>query len=102
MDTKPILDMFGEDEGSARKAFSEYMHEQSDRVCIDYENPKRLSDDEAKEIILKIAGISYCQELQSFDRTDRALALAKIKEKGISIRQLERLTGLNRGVILKA
>ena len=46
--TKPILEMFGEDEGKARKAFAEYMQEKSDRICIDYENPKRLSDDEAK------------------------------------------------------
>ena len=32
----------------------------------------------------------------------RGIILGKLKEEGLSIRQIERLTGLNRGVVLKA
>jgi hypothetical protein len=40
--------------------------------------------------------------LQSYGRGKRDAALRKLKSKGLSVRQLERLTGINRGVIQKA
>ena len=77
------------------------MQEESDRECLNHECRKRLTDEEAKKIIKRIGKVSNCQELQNLERKQRNLVLAKIKEYGFSIRRLERLTGLNRGVILR-
>ena len=40
--------------------------------------------------------------LQALDRKARNEALKRLKTRGLTIRQIERLTGINRGVIQKA
>ena len=40
--------------------------------------------------------------MQKFRKEQGDNALALLKEKGLTVRQLERLTGINRGVIQKA
>ena len=41
-------------------------------------------------------------QLQQWEKKERDVALKEMKGKGLSVRQLERLTGINRGVIQKA
>ena len=36
------------------------------------------------------------------DRAERNEALRKLKKAGLSVRQIERLTGINRGTVQKA
>ena len=40
--------------------------------------------------------------LQNMDRAERNEALRKLKKAGLSVRQIERLTGINRGTVQKA
>ena len=42
-----------------------------------------------------------CAQLQQLERKCRDEALAVLKNKGLTIRQIERLTGINRGIIQK-
>jgi len=41
-------------------------------------------------------------QVQAMDRSDRNQVLRLMKEKGLSVRQIERLTGVNRGIIQRA
>ena len=50
----------------------------------------------------KTLNIASGTQLQQFRKEQRDNALALLKEKGLTVRQLERLTGINRGVIQKA
>ncbi|MCL2200046.1 MAG: transposase [Defluviitaleaceae bacterium] len=90
-DTKIILDAFcSNDYERAKKLFSEYVNEKNDDKCLDIET--KLTDTEAKNLIPK--------DIKNMAKPERDAALKTLKEKGMSIRQIERLTGINRGIIL--
>jgi hypothetical protein len=62
----------------------------------------RVTDEKAAQIIKIIARVKHCQQLQNFDAEKRKGILIELKVAGLSIRQIERLTGINRGVILRS
>ena len=68
---------------------------------MEYESTKR-DDEWAKEVIRKHLHAESRTVLKSYDRGRRDAALRELKNQGLSIRQLELLTGINRGVIQKA
>ena len=61
--------------------------------------PLKHDDNWAIEIIRRTLGVESGTALQQMTRDERNESLVKLKEKGISVRQLERLTGINRNVI---
>lgn len=69
---------------------------------LDDEQRTRISDEEGLEIIKKELKLKSGTLLQKMDREKRDTALRLLKGKGLSVRQIERLTGINRGVVLKA
>lgn len=69
---------------------------------LDDEQRTRISDADGLEIIKKELKLKSGTQLQKMDREKRDTALRLLKEKGLSVRQIERLTGINRGVVLKA
>jgi len=100
-DIKPILDMFGQETETARSKFIEYVNEPSSDECLDISERKKITDAEGRAIAIKM-GLPSVQELQLIDKSKRDAILRELKNAGLSVRQLERLSGLNRGVILKA
>jgi len=101
IDTQYILSLFGNTPAASRKHFIEYVSTPSEDICLDVSERLRLTDEEAKEIALH-HGTNVLQELQQMDKVRRDSILRDLKAKGLTIRQLERITGVNRGVILKA
>ena len=55
----------------------------------------------AWEVIRKRLKVQSGTILQFWDKTKRNDALKQLMEEGLSIRQIERLTGISRGVIQK-
>ena len=101
-DTELIMGILGDGVKEQKEAFVSYMNEVNTTKSMEYEDRHRMTDDDAKKQIMKIGHIQYCQELHSFEKTSRNIILRKLKDEGLSIRQLERLTGINRGTIQKA
>jgi REP element-mobilizing transposase RayT len=109
-DTGFALSLFDTDTAKARRLFDEFMQgapqTETDTgarpATFDATYHKRLSDAEAIELILSIASIDSCTALPDKERDERNRVLAALKQKGLSVRQLSRLTGINRGVIQKA
>ena len=60
---------------------------------------KHLPDDVAKEVILAISNCSCSAEFQNLSLTERNQFICKIHNKGVSVRQINRLTGTPKGVI---
>ena len=58
----------------------------------------RMTDEEAIEKIQEICGVE-ARDLASMDTSKRYLYIKKICENGISIRQISRITGINKGII---
>jgi len=63
---------------------------------------KRLTEKEALKTIQAISGLKDPLLLQGIDREARNEVLAILKKEGITIRQLERMTGINRNTIQRA
>ena len=63
---------------------------------------KRLTEKEALRTIQAISGLKDPLLIQGIDRDARNELLAILKKEGISIRQLESITGINRNTIQRA
>ena len=61
--------------------------------------PLASSDEEAWIVIKELTGTSNVSEFQKLDRERQRDALRELRDLGASVRQLQRLTGLGRGLI---
>jgi len=102
IDSEFILGIFGKDRMKAISMFEAFHKGETDTRCLDIDETNRIKDSEAVEIIKKTCKISHCIDLQKLDKGERDNYLKIIKGKGLSTRQIARLTGISRGIILKA
>lgn len=73
-----------------------------DYYFLDNENEQprlRLSDDQVWQHIIKLTGVSNSSDFQKLVRDKQRETLRTLLETGASVRQLQRLTGLGRGLI---
>lgn len=98
-----VFDILDNDRDKAVEKFIDYNNEKSVDSCLDIEKKPRITDEKARDVIKKVCRVKNTGDLQNFDKEKRDLYLRELKEKySLSIRQIERLTGINRGVVLKA
>jgi putative transposase len=102
-----VLNIFNTSRKEAISSFIEYVNDsnndQCNDQCLDIWAKRQLSDEEAKKIIQDHCNLDYAQDLQKLDKDIRDLHLKKLKENyGLSIRQIERLTGIGRGIVQRA
>ena len=73
----------------------------ADVSCIDMEDPSRgrPSDDQVWQMIIEMTGVTNSTAFQKLDDESKRTVLKELKARGASHRQLERLTGIGRGVI---
>jgi hypothetical protein len=62
----------------------------------------RHSDAWAKKEIIRCIGVTSGTALQNFSKIERDVALVKLKERGLSVRQISRLTGIGRNIVQNA
>ncbi|WP_089284709.1 hypothetical protein [Anaerovirgula multivorans] len=58
--------------------------------------------DEAVEIIKRICRLENYLEIQKTDQQTRNKYLKRLKEEGLFTRQISRLTGISRSIVLKS
>lgn len=67
---------------------------------MDIPEKRQITDDDAIKIIKEHFRIDYATDIQKFDVNKRNSCLKDLKGiHGLSIRQIERLTGISRGII---
>lgn len=80
--------------------FIKFHSTDSDYVFIDINNIKRrIPDDVAIEKIKQSCGVNHPSDVSNFSLLDRRNAIFLLHESGISARQINRLTGIPRGVV---
>jgi hypothetical protein len=79
--------------------FIDYHAEDNNDVCLEMEDRFRLTDEEAKGLIMKISKCKTVSEFQLLDSTARNICIHKLHNKGLSIRQISRLTGLSKKIV---
>ena len=100
VDTEIILDMLGGKRGFME--YSMYAEHDPDDGYFEFKESNRLNDSHAQEKIRNLLHLESGTKLQELDRVKRDEALRILKDGGLSIRQIERLTGITRGVVMKA
>ncbi|WP_373665554.1 transposase [Sporomusa silvacetica] len=100
-----LLEMISDDREKRIQKFIKYTNDVSDHECLDIDNnvKQRISDEEARVVIKTVCNLKNAIDLQQLDCQTRNTYLRILKHKhNLSIRQIERLTGINRGIVLKA
>lgn len=99
-ETEFALNLFSTDKDKAVKCFIEYMNIENDDECMDITEKRQITDTEASKIIKRHCKIDSGIDLQKLDINKRNSHIKALKEGyGLSIRQIERLTGVSRGII---
>ena len=101
VETEPVLSLMGGKEGFLKFSMAESV-EADKQGCFEYADTIRVTDRKAQEIIQNRLHLESGTQIQNMDKKKRDQALSILKEEGLSVRQIERLTGINRGVVLKA
>lgn len=85
-----------------KEQFVEFNNEYNEDDCLEIEKDNfRLTDDEAREIIFKISKCRTINQFQNLkiDKRDKYLKL--LRNNGLSIRQISRLTGIGFNIVRK-
>jgi len=103
IDSDLILSLFSDDKAEARTHYRRYMSESLPEKCemLDIES-ERLSDRQAIEKIKQLGNIDSCNQVAEFDKEVRDKLLCSLKKERLSVRQISRLTGINRGIVQRA
>ena len=98
-DTTFALKLFSKDYQEALELWQKFNHNENNDQCMEYDDGTRLNDTEATELIQNIVGVKIPAEIQRYEKQKRNLVIKKLKDQGLPIRQLARLTGISYGVI---
>lgn len=84
----------------SKEMFISFNDEPSNDKCLDIDEKNfRISDNDAREVIHKISKCKSSAEFQALDIMNRNKYIKKLKNKGLSIRQISRLTGISKGIV---
>jgi hypothetical protein len=89
------------DQGKALKALIEYINSDEEDECLEISEKRSITDEEAIKVIKDICKVDHVIDLQKFDVEKRNTYIKALKKHNLSIRQIERLTGISRGIIQK-
>ncbi len=85
-----------------KEYFEEFNEAENDDNCLDIDKQKfRISENDAIKIIRKISKCNNATEFQKLSDKDRGKYIKKLKDNGLSIRQISRLTGISKGIVEK-
>ena len=83
--------------------FIEHHKQDIKAKCLDIEENAsiRVTDEQARELIKRVSKCENVAEFQMLDIPKRDRCLKELRDKGVSIRQLSRLTGVSISIVRK-
>lgn len=101
-DMEYVINFFNiTDRAKALEALIEYITSDNDDECMEINEKRSITDEEAIKIIKDICKVDHAIDLQKFDVEKRNTCIKALKKLNLSIRQIERLTGISKGIIQK-
>lgn len=97
VNTQYVIDMFG-----SKESLLEFISCKEKKKCMEFENKLVFSDEKAVNIIKEIFRISSPYKLQRLNLDRQLIDCRILKESGMSVNQISRITGINRSVIKSA
>lgn len=98
-----LVDMEAVKEYVTRESVIEMSREEMSEQCLEMRDvpPKRVTDQHAKQRILELSGCDSPAAFQNLGTIQKENCIRTLKEEGLSVRQISRLTGLTYYVIQK-
>lgn len=97
VDTELIISLFG-----GVKEMIAFLDVEETERGFEFCEVKKIPDEEAKKIIQKMYGENYHLKISQMQKQKRNEALKELKNLGLQIKQIERLTGIGRNIIQRA
>src|SRR6056297_2861757 len=91
-----ILMLFNEDRNKAVDYFKAFNEIVTDEQCLDISERKCISDEKAILLIKKKFAVQSSKEVQGFELDQRKKCIRYLLNKGLSVRQISRITGISR------
>ncbi len=91
-----ILMLFHEDRDKAVADFKTFNEIMTDERCLDISEKKRITDEKAILMIKKKYALNSSRDVQRFDLNKRKQCIKFLLTKGLSVRQISRVTGISR------
>jgi len=98
-DTELALSLFSESRKEGIAVFKDFNMQKNDDKCLEYDKQLRINDQEAVKIIKDLVCVEDPEEISMYEKKERDGVIKQLREKGLSIRQLERLTGISFAII---
>ncbi|MGM0877152.1 MAG: transposase [Bacillota bacterium] len=103
LDCDFILSMFSADITTAKEKFKEFNERMNNDQCLDDNEKRRLTDDEARQVNKELLGTIKIAQVKSLPRLQRNDVLREVKIiDGLSQRQAARILGVSPNLIFKA
>lgn len=99
IDVAEVLNMIAPEPTQAILELKRLHAERVQTVCMDIDQERRASDAEVKAWLLTLCGTNKAPELEELPTQQRDTAIAALKERGASLRQIVRLTGWPFGIV---
>lgn len=97
-----VLKLFSNNWLKAIEGFKEFHAIEGQEICLDIDEKKKWKDSDAIELIKNICQVASCKEVQKLDKKDQSQYFKLLHKEGLSARQIARITGIGRWIILKA
>ncbi|AGL01679.1 transposase [Desulfoscipio gibsoniae] len=102
IDTNFVLNMFSNDRSKAIDAFKKFHAVEGQETFLDIDEKKKWKDSDAIELIKSICHVTSCKEVQKLDKKEQSHYFKLLYQEGLSARQIARITGIGRWMVLKA
>src|SRR6056297_1508669 len=101
VDIEVTLSLFHEDRGKAVADFKAFNEIEADDRCLDISEKKRMSDEMAIRLIKRKFSVTSSKNIGDFEPEQKQACIQYLLEKGLSVIQISRVTGLSRYFINK-
>ena len=78
--------------------YTAFIDQENDDECMEC-FPQKKDDEWAKAALHRTLGLQSGSEIRTYPKIERDAALRKLKQAGLTIRQIERLTGISHNII---
>jgi REP element-mobilizing transposase RayT len=99
VDTEEVLGMFSAKSANRIDLFVAFTEADNKDIFLDVDNATPFSDRECREILKAICGAENAAQFQAMSVKERDRSIRLAKEKGLSIRQISRMTGISYGIV---
>lgn len=99
VETDFILSLFSDDDDRALELFREFMAERGDEAVMEFRADSAYKDACALEQIEYLSGAQSVADVQRLIVDDRDRLIRQLKDSGVSLKRIARLTGVPIGVI---